>query len=82
MAMEVGMYFCKGQKVNILVVDQNQKAQQGNCKLNFIWGKMRTIAWEAAFQIVLKFPPPKRRGKCQYVCDYMQPNMHFTQVCC
>lgn len=67
MAMEVGMYFCKGQKVNILVVDQNQKAQQGNCKLNFIWGKMRTIVQEAAFQITAKHAPERLREMSAYM---------------
>ena len=30
------------------------KAQRESCDLSFIWGKMRTIAWETASQIVLR----------------------------
>ena len=36
------------------VVDRKKKAQHENCELSFIWGKMRTIAWETAFQISLR----------------------------
>ena len=28
--------------------------QLENCELSFIWGKMRTAAWEAASQIALR----------------------------
>ena len=31
-----------------------KKMQCENCELSFIWGKMRTIAWETAFQIALR----------------------------
>ena len=33
---------------------KKKKAQCESCKLSFIWGKMRTIAREATFQIALK----------------------------
>ena len=28
--------------------------QRESCELSFIWGKMRTIVWETAFQIALR----------------------------
>ena len=35
-------------------VDWKKKAQHESCELSFIWGKMRNIAWETAFQMVLR----------------------------
>ena len=31
-----------------------KNAQHVSCELSFIWGKMRTIAWETASQITLR----------------------------
>ena len=38
--------------MNNLSTEKN--AQRENCELSFIWGKMRTIDWETASQIVLR----------------------------
>ena len=33
---------------------KKKSSQQESCKLSFIWGKMRTLALETAFQIALR----------------------------
>ena len=45
--------FCKP------VLTKKKHAQHKRCELSFIWGKMRTIAWETASQIVLRNYPKK-----------------------
>jgi len=40
-----------------------KNAQGGNCNLSFIWGKMRTAAWETAPQIALRNSSKETRGK-------------------
>ena len=40
-----------------------KNAQCENCKLSFIWGKMRTAAWETAPQIALRNSSKETRGK-------------------
>ena len=40
--------------VTLLVAIKLSNAQHESCELSFIWGKMRTIAWEIAFQVVLR----------------------------
>ena len=41
-------------------------AQLESCKLNFIWGKMRTAAWEAASQIALRLLQSSSEGRSKY----------------
>ena len=37
------------------------------CELSFIWGKMRTAAWEAASQIALRDCSKAAVGESQYI---------------
>ena len=37
-----------------IYLSTKKNAQRENCKLSFIWGKMRTIAQEIAFQVALR----------------------------
>ena len=48
-------------------VDQKKKAQCESCELSFIWGKMRTIAQEAASQIPLRKCPEGVAGRSVYL---------------
>ena len=41
--------------------------QLENCELSFIWGKMRTAAQEAAFQIALRDCSKAAVGESQYI---------------
>ena len=45
-------------------------AQCESCKLSFIWGKMRTVAWETAPQIALKNRSKEVGQKGQCKCDF------------
>ena len=52
--------------------DLNKKAQSESCKLNFIWGKMRTAAQETAFQIALKYCSKELMGIPGYIRVFQQ----------
>ena len=63
---------------------EKKNAQFESCELSFIWGKMRTIAWEAAFQIALRNSSKEAGGKVSiYVIlvkgEYMQSSTYFLQ---
>ena len=49
-----------------LVLSTKNDAQLGSCKLSFIWGKMRTAAWEAALQTALR--DCSKEAVCVCVC--------------
>ena len=38
-------------------------AQSESCELNFLWGKLRTAAWETAPQIALRAAPQRHGGR-------------------
>ena len=40
-----------------------KNVQRESCELSFIWGKMRTIAWETAFRIALRNCSKEVTGK-------------------
>ena len=40
-------------------------AQCESCKLSFLWGKMRTTAWETVFQIALRNFSEEVRGEAR-----------------
>ena len=48
---------------------KKKKAQCDSGKLSFIWGKMRTAAWEISPQIVLR-NCSDRQGEGQYIHDF------------
>ena len=50
-------------------------AQQESFKLNFIWGKMRTMVWETAFQKALR-NCSKEVGRGQYILDFEEGGVH------
>ena len=58
----------------LLLAEKN--AQHENCELSFIWGKMRTIAREMAFQIALRNRSKELGGKGQYICDFGKGGIH------
>ena len=45
------------------LVDLEKNAQRESFELSFIWGKMRTAAWETAFQIALRNWSEEARGE-------------------
>ena len=45
-------------------------------ELNFIWGKMRTTAWETAPQIALRNCSKEAIGKGQYIRDFGEGGVH------
>ena len=61
----------------MLSLKKKEKTQHDICELKFIWGKMRTIAQETAFQIALRNCSKEVEGKISiYVIlvkeEYMQ----------
>ena len=61
-----------------------KNAQCESCKLRFIWGKMRTIAWETALQIALRNCSKGAGGKVSIYeslgrGEYMQSSTYFSR---
>ena len=48
------------------------------CKLSFIWGWMRTTAWELAFQIALK-TTQRGRGEGQCICAFVKGGLNVVK---
>ena len=49
------------------------KSVQGeSCESSYNWGKMRTIAWETAFQIALRNCSKELRGKISILGDFAE----------
>ena len=46
---------------------KKEEVQLESCELSFIWGKMRTSAWEAASQIALRDCSKAAVGESQYI---------------
>ena len=46
---------------------KKKDVQLESCELSFIWGKMRTAAWEAASQIALRGCSKAAVGESQYI---------------
>ena len=45
--------------------------------VSFIWGKMRTIAWETKFQVALRNCSKEVGGRGgQYICDLIKGGVH------
>ena len=59
-----------------------KNAQRESCELSFIWGKMRTIAWETSFQIALRNCSKRGRGEGQYTCDFGEGGVHAIKHIC
>ena len=62
-----------------------KNAQGGNCNLSFIWGKMRTAAWETAPQIALRNSSKETRGKVSIydlhaIWNTMQSEVHLEYM--
>ena len=47
-----------------------------SCKESFMWGKMRTIVLETAFQITLRNSSAEAVGEGQYTCDFGEGGVH------
>ena len=66
----------------VLLVDlknlkKGRKVQCESCKLSFIWGKMKTAAWETALQMALRNSSKKGWGEGgQYICDFGEGGVH------
>ena len=61
-----------------------KNAQRESCKLSFIWGKMRTIAQETAFQIALRNCSKEVGGQLRIHVilvkgEYVQSSTYFLQ---
>ena len=52
-----------------------KNAQSENCDLSCIWGKMRTIAWEIAFQIAPRIYSQEVERKVS-TCDFGEVGVH------
>ena len=46
------------------------------CELSFLWGKMKIIAQETAFQIALKNCSKEAEGEGQYICDFSEGGVY------
>ena len=67
-----------------LVSTEKKNVQCENCTLNFIWGKMRTIAQETAFQIALRNCSKEKGQKVSMYLilvkrDYIQSSTYFLE---
>ena len=63
---------------------KKKNTQYESCKLSFIWGKMKAIALETAFQLALRNCSKEAGGKVSiYVIlvkgEYMQSGTYFLQ---
>ena len=50
-----------------LMCQLKKDAQLESCEFSFIWGKMRTAAWEAASQTALRDRSKAGEGESQYI---------------
>ena len=48
------------------MLSTKENAQRERCELSFIWGKMRTAAWEKASQIALRNHSKEAGGRSVY----------------
>ena len=64
-------------KSSNIVEDVDLKnAQCESGKLNFIWGRMRTAAWETASQVALRNCSKEARQKGRCSCDFVEGRLH------
>ena len=63
-----------------LFLSTKKDAQLGSCKLSFIWGKMRTAAWEAAPQISLRDCSKEAVGEGQYIRFWRRPSSELLST--
>ena len=63
------------------ILSMEEHAQHESCELSFIWGKMRTVAWETASQIALR-TALKRKWGSQFICNFGEGRYvyHFGRV--
>ena len=62
------LHVCQCKRPNLRIKLSTKKAVQlESCELSFIWGKMRTAAWEAASQIALRDCSKVAVGESQYI---------------
>ena len=54
--------------------------QRESCELSFIWGKMRTIVWETAFQIALRNCSKEVEGRSAYM--WFGSRHHHEEMWC
>ena len=54
MTFSVAETACSLSSFHLSLVHLKKKAQLESCELSFIWGKMRTAAWETAPKIALR----------------------------
>ena len=50
-----------------------------SCRLYFIWGKMKTVAWKTVPQITLRNCSKEARGKGQYICDFSEGRKYASK---
>ena len=63
----------------IFLIVNLKNAQHESCKLSFIWGKMRTAAWETAPQITLRNCSKEAVGEVGIYVIYMQSSTYFSR---
>ena len=54
-------------KTDLFQCQLKKDVQLESCELSFIWGKMRTAAWETASQIALRDCSKAAVGESQYI---------------
>ena len=54
-------------KTDLFQCQLKKDVQLESCELSFIWGKMRTAAWETASQVALRDFPKEALGEGQYM---------------
>ena len=72
----------------MMYVSTKNNVQHESCKLSSIWGKMKTMARETAFPIVLRNCSKEVVGKGQDICDFGEgrvqaiKHIFFAEGCC
>ena len=61
---------------NIIEDVDLKNAQCESGKLNFIWGKMRMVAWETTPQVARRNCSKEARQKGQHSCDFVEGGIH------
>ena len=62
-------------------VSAKKKCTDEGCKLSFMWGNMRTAAWETVPQITEKLLQ-RGGGEGQYMRDFGERGIHVIEHIC
>ena len=70
---------CMHSRSSPSLTEKKKNAHHESCELSFIWGKMRTRAWEETFQRALR-NCSKEVAESQYICDFSEGGSTFSHT--